>query len=327
MYVLAIDGGGTKTKGVIADCNGNVVASATVGASNPNSVSFSKINQELTLLIELLKQQSGDRFKRVIRLFAGMSGVEHPTNNKEMSRLLSSLVANDVKVSVDNDAITALYSGTFGRPGIVQIAGTGAIAYGLNERGERGRVGGWGYLFSDKGSGYQLGRDGLEAAFLAYDGAGNDTIIQQLLVDHFKVDDLSTVIRIIYQDNPRELIASLSRIVVQAADHGDIVAGKIIKKCGQDLGKSIASLATKLFSSKEKRKIPVVLTGGLFHRLDLFEGEVNLILEQYQMDTSLIIPQLDPVGGAVIAGWKQEQEWIDENTTQDFVTNFNRNEV
>ena len=49
MYVLGIDGGGTKTAGVIADLNGNVAAKATVGPSNPNSVDLIAIEKEIWL--------------------------------------------------------------------------------------------------------------------------------------------------------------------------------------------------------------------------------------------------------------------------------------
>ena len=104
-----------------------------------------------------------------------------------------------MNVTVDHDAITALYSGTLGRPGIVQIAGTGAITYGINQNGERGRVGGWGHLFSDHGSGYAIGRDGLSAAFMAHDGLTEYTSLTELFLQHFEKEELPDIIRAIYQ--------------------------------------------------------------------------------------------------------------------------------
>ncbi|MFP3490923.1 BadF/BadG/BcrA/BcrD ATPase family protein, partial [Staphylococcus sp. SIMBA_130] len=78
-------------------------------------------------------------------------------------------------VTVNIDAINALYSGTLGKPGIVQIAGTGSITFSINHDGLSDRVGGWGYLIGEMGSGFALGRDALEAAFLAHDGLGTPT--------------------------------------------------------------------------------------------------------------------------------------------------------
>lgn len=39
LYLLGIDGGGTKTEGVIADAYGNVFARVVTGPSNPTSMS------------------------------------------------------------------------------------------------------------------------------------------------------------------------------------------------------------------------------------------------------------------------------------------------
>src|SRR5690625_7894553 len=84
--------------------------------------------------------------------------------------MIEELTNHKLPITVHHDAVTALYSGTLGEEGIVQIAGTGAITFGLTNAGEEMRVGGWGHLFSDHGSGYMIGRDALEKVFLAYDG-------------------------------------------------------------------------------------------------------------------------------------------------------------
>ncbi|WP_328517365.1 BadF/BadG/BcrA/BcrD ATPase family protein [Virgibacillus pantothenticus] len=68
-------------------------------------------------------------------VFAGFSGVSRLGDKQHMQELLSSLVNYECDVYVDNDAVTALYSGTLGQPGIVQISGTGPITYGINQRG------------------------------------------------------------------------------------------------------------------------------------------------------------------------------------------------
>ncbi|GGA33246.1 hypothetical protein [Psychrobacillus lasiicapitis] len=39
MYLLGIDGGGTKTEEVVADAYGNVFAKVVTGSSNPTSMS------------------------------------------------------------------------------------------------------------------------------------------------------------------------------------------------------------------------------------------------------------------------------------------------
>ncbi|MFD1848618.1 N-acetylglucosamine kinase [Oceanobacillus bengalensis] len=305
MYVIGIDGGGTKTKGVLANSNGEIIAETIVGASNPNSVLDADLRNEIAELFQSLKIQSGELYLKVRRVYAGMSGVGHPTARKDMKELISALVPDSINVTVNHDAITALYSGTLGNAGIVQIAGTGSITLGLGENGVLNRVGGWGYLLGEKGSGYALGSQGLEAAFLAHDGLGDTTELHQLFLDHFQVTSLPDAIQTIYRaKNLKETIAFLSKLVMKAADNGDPVAQKIIHHNAVHMAESISYLCKKMFIVGEA--VPVVLTGGLFNRFDLFQDTMELVFLEKQLKVQLIKPEMEPVGGAVIAALKEE---------------------
>ncbi|WP_449538153.1 N-acetylglucosamine kinase [Ferdinandcohnia sp. Marseille-Q9671] len=323
MFILGIDGGGTKTKGVIASETGEVLAEATVGASNPNNVKKEDLKLELGRLLETLKSQSDAVFLQIKRVYAGMSGVDHPSARKEMKQLLESLLPESIPVTVNNDAITALYSGTLGKPGIVQIAGTGSITLGLNSEGEFDRVGGWGYLLGEGGSGFAVGSEGLQSAFTAYDGLSHSTQIESLLCEHFQVQKLPDIIHTIYQAiNPKELIASLSKYVFAAADNGDSVAQAIIRKNAVHIGESVSCLIEKLFTEQERKsEIPVVLAGGLFNRLDLFKEPIEGVLKRGGLHTKLVRPGIEPVGGAVIAGLLEEG--VDVNSG--FIERFSKN--
>ncbi|THE13791.1 hypothetical protein E1I69_06175 [Bacillus timonensis] len=320
MYIIGIDGGGTKTKGVIATEAGIIIAQATVGASNPNNVKKEDLQKELAKLIDMLKTESKEAFKEVKRVYAGMSGVDHPSARKEMKVLLESVLPKAIPVTVNNDAITALYSGTLGRPGVVQIAGTGSITFGLNGEGVLDRVGGWGYLLGEGGSGFAVGSEGLQEAFRSHDGLADGTELITLLCEHFQVQNLPDIIHSIYNAvNPKELIASLSRHVFTAADHGDMVAQAIIQKNANHIGEAVSCLINKQFSEKERaHELPVVLAGGLFNRLDLFKGPMEEIFEKYSIKAKLIRPGIEPVGGAVIAGLLEENIEVDEGFIERF---------
>lgn len=321
MYVLGIDGGGTKTTGVIVNYAGKIIKEVTVGGTNLNSKDRSDVIFELVSLINKLKTNNNDLFLQITSLFAGMSGAGNKQNQADLQNIIMSLLPPSVKVAVDNDAITALYSGTLGEPGIVQIAGTGAITYGINQEGDHGRVGGWGHYFSDFGSGYSIGRDGLRASFMAHDNMGKSTEIIARLLRHFQVSDLPDLVNEVYQhDNPKEIIASLSRIVMDAADQGDQVALTIIDENASYLGQAISTLGKKLFPIKSHfESLPVVLAGGLFNRFDLFEQPITKTLLHNRINANLIIPTILPVGGAVVAALKAEKVKIDEQ----FLANFN----
>lgn len=318
MYVLGIDGGGTKTKGVIVKSNGEIIAEATVGPTNPNSIEKLDLKKELENLFTLLKQQCDSCFSQLKHVFAGMSGVGHPTTKEMVQKLLTDLLPDHVRVTVNTDATNALYSGTLGKPGIVQIAGTGSITFSINHDGLSDRVGGWGHLIGEMGSGFALGRDALEAAFLAHDGLGKPTTIYNLLLEYFQATALPDIIHSVYQGkNQKERVASLSKIVMNAADTGDPVAQEIIRKNAVYMGKSIVYLLTKRFPKGEK--IPVVITGGIFNRIDLFQAIIEEEICQHQLEPMLTVPKMEPVGGAVVAAWREEGVTIHSSFVEGFM--------
>lgn len=308
VYVLGIDGGGTKTTGVISNNRGEKLAVVNVGPTNPNSVRRKDLENALQELFSTLKHQNTDVYSRIKRVFAGISGGDHPQNKQDIEQLIASFVEKGVDVWVDNDAVTALYSGTLGVPGVVQIAGTGSITFGINHRGERGRVGGWNYLLGERGSGYALGSDALREAFAAYDGLKDNTELQTRICEYFQVRSLPDIVHQIYHTkNIKEQIAALSRLVVEAADNGDGAAMNIIQSNGAAIGESIRCLIEKLFKLQEQEEdIPVVLAGGLFNRLDLFRTAIEEKLHKTMNVSPLIKPEVEPVGGAVIAALQKE---------------------
>jgi N-acetylglucosamine kinase-like BadF-type ATPase len=334
MYALGIDGGGTKTIGVIADQEGRIIAKHTVGATNPNSMQQSVVEQELIELFVVLKKQASFIFSQLSVVFAGMSGVDRDDDRvlmkKMLQRTLSSVEPTQSeiipKIIVDNDAINALYSGTLGLPGIVNIAGTGSITYGVNEKGERARVGGWGYLIGDPGSGYAIGKAGLQAIFNAYDGCADQTSLTGLILEHFSVSVPTDLIQKIYEPGKaRKTVAPLSQLVVKAADEGDNVAKQILLSSGEDMARAINCMFAKLFSKRieqhtielgemngikdqkgSQSKALLVLTGGVYKRSDWFVPTIEDELLKRGSRLEIILPQVPPVAGALIAALKSE---------------------
>lgn len=317
MYVIGIDGGGTKTVGVIADETGKVVAVETVGPTNINSVGEEEAKVQLKqLLIKLQKHTE----QKITQVFAGLSGVHDKKREFMLTNYIESLIDSGIQVKVDNDAIIALYSGTLGQPGIVQISGTGSITYGVNEKNKRARVGGWGYLISDEGSGYALGREALSASFRAMDGLAPSTLLTEYILKKANTETLSDLIPMIYQKRAREFIASLSQVVTKAAEQGDQVASHIIKEQSLEMGKSIHALYRKLF--EKEATVPVTLTGGVFSRADLFVPYLKYYFRENQLSVSVRVPEIPPVAGAVIGALKEGYIAIDQRFQTVFVQNY-----
>src|SRR5699024_4943157 len=94
-YVLGIDGGGTKTTGVIASSKGEIFAEVTVGPTNPNSVGKEQLKRTFAQLFRELEQVNPTAFSQVIRVFAGLSGADHLDTRKEMTQLIEEVLKDD----------------------------------------------------------------------------------------------------------------------------------------------------------------------------------------------------------------------------------------
>ena len=110
-----------------------LLAQTTVGPSNLNTTSKEELTTTFRELFSTLEKQMGHAL-RISNLFAGVSGGGHEKNKNDLESLLKQLVPNTTKIQVEADPLNALYSGTYGKPGIVQISGTGSITYGINHQ-------------------------------------------------------------------------------------------------------------------------------------------------------------------------------------------------
>src|SRR5699024_4642839 len=102
----------------------------------------------------------------------------------------------------------------------------------------------------------------------------------------FEKASLPDILPDVYQvENVKEQVASLSKLVIDAADNRDDVAKEIIHKHGLYIGESIVSMINKLFISQNSKisNLPIVLTGGLFIRLDCLEDSILYKLYQSEV--------------------------------------------
>lgn len=304
MYVLGIDGGGTKTTGVVADENGKVYIESHAGPSNPNTLAQDEFEEVLEGLAADIKKQHPVIFSQLAVCYAGMSGAgDSWRRDAEFEKILRKFLPPQAEVIVRNDAYNVLYSETFGKPGIVQIAGTGSISFGINHENKTVRSGGWGYLFDEAGSAYHLGNEALRAVFKNYDGRGPETVLTEKITKHFNVSDVTDLVDKVHgPDHPRSVIAQLAPLVIAAAESGDGVAAMIIRRACTEIMECIESCHKKLFAADHPTL--VVLSGGVFaHSRQLLD-----CLRELSKKTlpNIVLRQATavPVGGAVIGGLK-----------------------
>jgi glucosamine kinase len=258
-HFMGIDGGGSRTTACVADETGRILARATTGPSNPCKVGLATAQRHLLAAAGEAIRRSGLAKYRLDGLCAGIAGVDRPA----IQRILKDGLRRAVmarRYLITSDGIVALESGLGGSSsGVLIISGTGSIGYGRAEDGSILRCGGWGTVFDDAGSGYDIGRKAITAALRAFDGRGSRTRLGDDLCKALKLRRITDAVG---ASLPPHRIAAVFPVVERAAAGGDAVARGLCEEAGEDL----ADLAWALLERMEalSQNLPVVCSGGVF---------------------------------------------------------------
>ncbi|MDX5936354.1 BadF/BadG/BcrA/BcrD ATPase family protein [Acidithiobacillus thiooxidans] len=229
---LGIDGGGTSTTGVLVDKNGKILCKKEAGPSNPNFVGLDSSIKEINKIINYIKSE----YKNILNYNIGLAGY---SSFPQRERLKNAIIKDNKfgDYILQNDVDILLYNSTEESPVVALVCGTGSVAMTTIKNTKKIlRVGGWGYLFGDEGSGYSIGRECLKAITRAADGRGKSTILSQLVFEALKITTAGGLVPSIYNSpNPKKTISDLSCIVDKAAVSEDEIAIDILKKAADEL--------------------------------------------------------------------------------------------
>ena len=276
--VLGVDGGGSKTRAIVADSAGEVLGEGLAGPSNPLRVGVNEAAAAIRDAADRACAEAGVRRVEIVAAKVGLAGVRRADIRERMRAAVADLGVKTVEVVTDADI--ALYGATDGKPGLVIIAGTGSICCGINARGRRACAGGWGPVAGDEGSGSWIARRALQSVARATDGRGRKTSLVEAACDYFNVsaaEDLSTAVYAPNMTNTR--IAGFGRRVVGAAKRRDVVAREIVEEAGRELATAAAAVIRKL--KMERERFQVAYVGGVFAAgvliLDVMTEELALV--------------------------------------------------
>ncbi|MEW9671153.1 N-acetylglucosamine kinase [Ammoniphilus sp. 3BR4] len=311
-WFIGVDGGGTGTRGVLADREGRILAVARRDSTHVLSRPLSQVMQTLKALCrELLDQVSGTD-EEVRSVFLGLAGAGRPREKEQLLQGFNEVYPG--RVRVEHDAVAALYAGTWGKPGIVLLAGTGSMAFGVSSQGAPYRVGGWGYLIGDEGSGFSLGQQALTAVMRAFDGRGKPTQLAPLLFAQYKIQEATELVSLLYaSSNPRKWMAEAGPLVLQATEQGDEVAQEIVDQATDEL-----VLLAEACGRNMGEAHPIVLAGGLLGKGTLLQRRVAEKL--VMLGNAVEIPSFPPLIGSLIMalqlGGVQMDSSVQHNLTE-----------
>ena len=298
-FAVGVDGGGSKTLAVVVDEWGNERGRAVRGSSNHTGVGIELAVRHIYSAVEEAVRQAGCALPLSSAWF-GLAGIDHRDDYDLLLPYLEPL-ARDIRLT--NDAELVL-SGLPGAVGIALIAGTGSIALGRDARGMIARSGGWGHIIGDEGSGYDLGRCCLQAVANATDGRGQATMLVEMLLRLWRLNDASEMIGKVYNADDKATIASLSSLVFAAVSNGDEVARSIVGAAAREL--ALAAIAVKNMLDFAGGQVALALGGGLLlHETDFRTKVIDAI--SARMSIGEVVPVEEPALSGARAAIKQRE--------------------
>lgn len=294
MHVLGIDAGGTKTVCYLADAEGTIVGEGRGDGANLQAHGELQVEKVLHAVIE---EAYGDRSVVPAAVCIGIAGVDRADDDRIVRGIMRRFGFRRHTLVV-NDALVALVAGIGEQAGVVIIAGTGSIAYGVNGDGYAARAGGWGSLLGDEGSGYWLGRNAMVAVMRASDGRGPKTRLTPLVLEHFQVAQPAALVPAVYDLRTRgKAMAALGPIVERARAEGDVVASDLMRAAAAELSLAAASVIERL----EMRGLafPIVLAGSMFRLIPWLVDDVTRRLAEVAPRAAVTRLVAEPAMGAV----------------------------
>ena len=259
---IGIDAGGSNTellaRTVLEDGDAPKEVHLWGPGANPKRIGVEEAVDRLADLVRRAMRHHSPA--RCLSLCAGVAGAGSDEDQQDLAarlqRALSGAALGSVRIV--HDANIALEAGLGADSGVIVIAGTGSVVFARAKDGTVRRVGGWGYLIGDEGSGYALGRAGLHAVAHALDG-GSPTRLQALLAERHGLATREAILNSVYHaKQPHQEIAAL---VLEAAAAGDAVAACILGEQTTLLAGQVTLLADQC-SAIEPR---IALFGGLIN--------------------------------------------------------------
>ncbi|RAR38987.1 N-acetylglucosamine kinase [Paenibacillus sp. MDMC362] len=129
--VIGIDGGGSQTRVMVSDLNGNILSYAVGGASSVHKDRNAPENVQQTIRMALT--MAGCKLDHVKGLCAGIAGYESDQDMEWVTRL-TAIEGLDCPKWYVNDSVVAHAGAFMGNPGIVVVSGTGSIILGITEQ-------------------------------------------------------------------------------------------------------------------------------------------------------------------------------------------------
>lgn len=290
-FFAGIDGGQSSTVAVVGDERGRILGRGTAGPADEigaNETS-TRLRDALHEALEAACRDAGlAHDARLEAIVAGVSGYDGRVYGR-MPALPSQ------RAMLLHDTPIAHAGALAGRPGVVIIAGTGSVVYGLDDDGRSATLGGWGFLFGDEGSAFSIAREALSAMMRAQDdGDASLAAESRAACDFFAMPSLRRLVHAFYKNE-----ITRDRLAAFAPEAMRLDAFRSLSDRGAE---RLAILARGAIAAGAPARVAFV--GGVFANERFRQTVRDAILQQIPQ-AEIVEPRYEPVYGALLLAYRE----------------------
>jgi glucosamine kinase len=231
-YLIAIDGGGTGCRALVAGLDGSVLGRGVSGSANV----MTDPEGTCRSIVEAAEAACADAglSPDVIARSAAFLGLAGANVSRSGERLKAILPFRDCRVVTDS--VIALEGALGDADGVMAILGTGSVFVARSGDVIRS-IGGWGFILSDLASGARLGQALLQETLLAYDGIHSGSPLTNAVLDRFG-NEPGKLVEFAKKASPRDF-GSFAPLAFTFADKQDAVAARLLSDAIGSIGEAL----------------------------------------------------------------------------------------
>jgi N-acetylglucosamine kinase-like BadF-type ATPase len=323
-YVLAVDGGNTKTIALVAALDGTILGAgrggcadiynAPAGTKWPNSASAAMANVEYAVVSAL--QTAQVKASDLVTAVFSMAGADWPEDFAYIRAAMEDRGFGRT-ILVQNDALGILHAGSADATGVSVVCGTGA---GTGARSADGRT--WhSSTWQDQVQGSSmLAHKALDALYCAELGIDPSTTLKPRVLEFFGLSSVEEVLHLFTSRGKRapDHVDQLTPILLDEAQAGDIVASRVVREHGHALGDFALAGARRV--GIEGTPFTLVLAGGVLRHPSPILADA--IIERVRTTSPEVRParsRFEPIIGVLFTALEAAQIAINDTVLEKLV--------
>jgi len=308
-YFLAIDTGGTKCESILLAKDGKVHGFSRFQEKNVSGRSERAIIESVRGAMR--EKNPGNvyviGFATKYKPIAENLGFQiFPPNPEHKAQRFIRII-----ITSEPSAELAIYGLRYG---IILLSGTGSFVHGRNRNGEERHLDGFGPVLGDEGAGYYIGLKGLKAAIRSKWSPRRETSLREKVFAHLGISTVDEAVRMSLLPLDRTVFASLSKIVNDEAEKGDMISIGILKEAAAAICDTLSDLI--MFLKMTDGKYVMIGAGGVVSSSEIYWNEIVNNVKRMAPNIECRIEKRPPVLGVAVSGMSEILKLGDAGTAE-----------